>query len=371
MVELDNNYLITEFKNEHVNIENVEETSIVSSKILGPKIVTIGGGTGLSTMLRGLKKYTANITAIVTVADDGGSSGYIRTELGMLPPGDIRNCISALANVEPTMIDLLNYRFPEGKLKGQSFGNLFLAALNGVYGSFEEAVYRMNDVLAVTGKVLPVTTSDINLEAVFEDGSTIKGESKIFNHKKTRNCRIVKVNLVPEKPPALNAAIDAILDADVVILGPGSLYTSIIPNLLVQGITQALERTSALRIYVLNVMTQDGETEEYSALDHIKALYVHSSDNVFDTVIYNNAPISEELLKKYNTEGASPVVVEDLKESGIEAYGYPIINDSGDLARHDSEGLARAIFSVIHKKRKRNGIYNTYDSLVMKKINNK
>ena len=188
-----------------------------------PRIAAIGGGHGLSAMLRGLKTYTKNITAIVTVADDGGGSGMLREDLGMLPPGDIRNCIMALANTEPTMQQLLNYRFTDGSLAGQSFGNLFLAAMNGISGSFDEAVHRMGDVLAITGRVLPVTNQDVRLEAEFHDGSRTLGESKIFYAKKINNSRIRKVRLVPERPTALPESVRAIRDADIVVIGPGSL----------------------------------------------------------------------------------------------------------------------------------------------------
>ena len=225
----------------------------------GPRIVAIGGGTGLSTMLRGLKKYTNNLTAVVTVADDGGGSGVLRQELGMLPPGDIRNCLEALANVEPLMGELLHYRFTEGSLKGQSFGNLFLAALNGISGgSFEEAVSRMSQVLAITGRVLPVTTANVQLEAELENGARVVGESKIFYCKKREECRVRRVRLVPERPAALSEALEAIRQADMLLLGPGSLYTSLIPNLLVEGIAQAILDSDALKIYIANVMTQEG-----------------------------------------------------------------------------------------------------------------
>ncbi len=214
----------------------------------GPRIAAIGGGTGLSTMLRGLKRHTNNLTAIVTVADDGGGSGVLRQELGMLPPGDVRNCLEALANVEPLMGELLHYRFTEGSLKGQSFGNLFLAALNGISGgSFDQAVSRMSQVLAITGRVIPVTTSNVQLEAEFENGTRVLGESKIFYCKKREDCRIRQVRLLPEHPPALEAALEAIREADMILLGPGSLYTSIIPNLLVEGVAKAIAESSALK----------------------------------------------------------------------------------------------------------------------------
>ena len=191
----------------------------------GPRIVAIGGGTGLSTMLRGLKRYTNNLTAIVTVADDGGGSGVLRQELGMLPPGDIRNCLEALANVEPLMSELLHYRFAEGSLRGQSFGNLFLAALNGISDSFDQAVSRMSQVLAITGTVLPVTTTDVQLEAEFENGARVLGESKIFYCKKREDCRIRRVRLIPERPPALQPAIEAIEAADMLLFVYGECVT--------------------------------------------------------------------------------------------------------------------------------------------------
>ena len=217
-----------------------ENVRLYEPKKRMPHIVAIGGGHGLSAMLRGLKRYTKFITAIVTVADDGGGSGMLREDLGMLPPGDIRNCIMSLANTEPTMQKLLNYRFTEGSLAGQSFGNLFLAAMNGISGSFDEAVHRMGDVLAITGRVLPVTNQDVRLEAEFHDGSRVLGESKIFYAKKINNSRIRKVRLVPERPAALPESVQAIRDADIVVIGPGSLYTSVIPNFLVSGISDAV-----------------------------------------------------------------------------------------------------------------------------------
>ena len=215
----------------------------------GPKIVAVGGGTGLSTMLRGLKKYTRNLTAIVTVADNGGGSGALRNDLGMPPPGDIRHCMEALANTEPIMETLLTYRFPEGVLAGQSFGNLILAALNGITGSFEEAVTEMSHVLAITGRVIPVTSADVQLEAVFENDARVVGESQIAAFKREQDCRIHHVHLIPRNPKATPAALEAIGEADLILLGPGSLYTSVIPNLLVEGVAQALARAEAPKIY--------------------------------------------------------------------------------------------------------------------------
>ena len=236
-----------------------------AARVSGRRVTAIGGGTGLSTLLLGLKEYTDNITAIVTVTDDGGGSGVLRREFGMLPPGDIRNCILSLANTSTTMNQLLNYRFTDGTLKGQSFGNLFLLALCGVCGSFEAAVERMGQFLAVTGRVLPVTGSDVTLEALFEDGSTVRGETSITAAKKESGLRIDQISLRPQSPRALDSVIQAIEQAELIVLGPGSLYTSLIPNLLVDGVSEAIERSSALKIYVLNIMTQEGETEGYTA----------------------------------------------------------------------------------------------------------
>lgn len=341
------------------------QQSIRSARSLGPRIVVIGGGTGLSTMLRGLKTYTENITAIVSVSDDGGGSGVLREDLGMLPPGDIRNCITALANTEPTMMELMNYRFPEGINKGQSFGNLFLAALNGITGSFEEAVTRMNEVLAVTGKVLPVTNANVDLVADFENGASVVGESKIAAKKKQQNCRIHKVRLEPERPKALPHAIDAILSADMIILGPGSLYTSIIPNLLVDGIVQALEKSRAPKIYVLNIMTQDGETEGYTAFDHLHALLQHSAPHLVDACIYNTAPVPDPIQARYKTEDAEPVEIDmqRFREAGVEMYGFPLIAGGSQLARHDPALLAQAVVNVFGRCCVREGIYGAYDML--------
>ena len=274
------------------------------------KVVAIGGGHGLSTMLRGLKRYTKDITAIVTVADDGGGSGMLREELGILPPGDIRNCILALANTEPTLEQLLNYRFTEGSLAGQSFGNLFLAAMNGISGSFDEAVHRMGDVLAITGRVLPVTDENVHLEAEFVNGSTVLGESKIFYAKKVNDCRIREVRLVPERPRALPESLEAIAQADLILLGPGSLYTSIIPNLLVEGVAEAIAASPALKIMVMNIMTQDGESEGYTGADHVRALIQHGAPGIVDVVIANNAELPESTLLPYRQEGAGPLVLD-------------------------------------------------------------
>ncbi len=298
-------------------------------------------------MLRGLKRYTKYITAIVTVADDGGGSGMLREDLGMLPPGDIRNCIMALANTEPTMQQLIGYRFTEGSLSGQSFGNLFLAAMYGISGSFDEAVQRMGDVLAITGRVLPVTNQNVYLEAEFADGSSVLGESKIFFAKKTRDCRIRRVRLVPEHPKALEDSLQAIREADIIVLGPGSLYTSIIPNFLVDGITDAIRASSAIKVYIMNILTQDGETDGYSAADHVRAILTHAGEGVIDVCIANKEPVPEEFMEPYRAEGVDQILVKpgELDEFGIRLCQFDIM-EPGRYIRHDSDQLAQAILSV-------------------------
>ena len=320
----------------------------------GPRVVAIGGGTGLSTMLRGLKNYTRNLTAIVTVADDGGGSGKLREDLGMPPPGDIRHCMEALANVEPVMEQLLTYRFPagSGNLTGQSFGNLILAALNGISDSFDQAVARMSEVLAITGRVLPVTNADVALEASFENGARMLGESKICAFKKEQNCRIESVRLLPEHPPALPEALRAIEEADLILLGPGSLYTSVIPNLLVDGIAGAVQSAGALKLYICNIMTQDGETEEMTASDHVKALLHHSGPGLIDVCLCNSAPVRPGLVERYRAEDAAPIVVDApaIEALGIEVVTRPLASESSDYARHSVTRLAQAVMELYRER---------------------
>lgn len=313
----------------------------------GLKIAAIGGGTGLSTMLRGLKLYTPNISAIVTVADDGGSSGVLRTDYGMLPPGDVRNCVSALADVDPIAGELLNYRFQEGNLKGHSLGNLILAALNEMSGNFEEAVEKFNHLMGVVGTVYPVTNENVTLHAELRDGSIIDGESHIGQHRIGKNKGISSVFLSPEKPKAVEQAIDAILDADVVVLGPGSLYTSIIPNLLVEGIPEAIRESKAVKIYVCNIMTQPGETEGYKASQHLEALEKHSYKGIADAMIVNNAPIPETLRLKYLEEFASEVYIDSERIVGRTALvsGNFLLVKSSKI-RHNFSRLARTIVTI-------------------------
>ncbi len=318
----------------------------------GPAIVALGGGHGLSAILRGLKLYTDDLTAIVTVADDGGGSGMLREDLGMPPPGDIRNCMEALADTESLMQQLLAYRFPDGRLAGQAFGNLLLAALDGVCDSFDQAVARMSEVLAITGRILPVTNANVQLEASFENGTSVRGESKISAAKKEQNCRIHHVRLLPEHTPALPAAVEAIREAEVVLLGPGSLYTSVIPNLLVDGISEAIADSPALKIYVCNIMTQDGETEGMTAQEHLSALLEHGLPRMVDLCLFNSDPISQELLERYSVEDAEPMRVDrkEIELPGAEVVYRPLMDMDCGYARHSGVKVAQAVVDLYHQR---------------------
>ena len=310
----------------------------------GPKIVAIGGGTGLSMLLKGIKTVTNNITAVVTVGDDGGSSGRLREELGVLPPGDIRNCIAALADDEDLVTKLFQYRFKNGEgLEGHSFGNLFLTALCSITGDMVRAVKESSNVLSIRGRVLPSTLDDMRLVAEMEDGRIIKGESNIPE----AHGKIKRLYSDPENCKALEDVITAIRDAELIILGPGSLYTSVIPNLLIKEIAHEISKSKARKIYVSNIMTQHGETDGYSVSDHVKALIQHAnSSNIIDAVLVNNC-IPENLSGKYKEAGSYPVKVdrESLKKMGISICSKKLIEDNKDgLIRHSSHRVARAIY---------------------------
>lgn len=309
------------------------------------KVVVIGGGTGLSTMLRGLKKYTSHITAIVTVGDDGGGSGKLREDLGMLPPGDIRNCILALADTEPLMEDLLQYRFTEGSLKGQCFGNLFLAAMAGISENFEDAVQKMSSVLAVKGKVLPVTLDDMKLVAELENGEIIEGESKIPSEVIVRKTKIKKLAIKPINAKPLEEAIKAINDADVIIMGPGSLYTSIIPNLLVKGISEAICKSPAKKVYISNVMTQPGESDGFKVSNHLKVLMDYGVAGNIDYVIANNGIIPPDIKEKYARENAELVVLdyENISNLNVKVIEADLIKITKRYVKHNAEKLAELI----------------------------
>lgn len=331
------------------------ENLIYEKRLLvkGPKIVAIGGGTGLSTMLRGLKYYTSNITAIVTVADDGGGSGDLREDLGMLPPGDIRNCILALADTEPLMEELLQYRFKDGRLKNQSFGNLFLAAMDGISGNFEEAVHKMSSVLAVTGKVMPVTLDNVVLKAKLKNGAIIEGESNIPVESLKRNSPIEKVFIEPKNARALKEAVEAIMEADAIILGPGSLYTSVIPNLLVKDIADAVQKTQAIKLYVSNIMTQPGETDGFGVEDHIRSIFKHISNKVIDYVVINVGKIDGELEGKYKEEASHLVSIDEdeIKKLNVNIIEGDFITVRNGLIRHNSEKLASILIETIMDKK--------------------
>jgi uncharacterized cofD-like protein len=273
-------------------VSNDVVDAIVRSRSLkrGPHIVAIGGGTGMPTLLRGLKAYTSNITAIVTVADDGGSSGRLRRDMGVLPPGDFRNNIAALARDEDLLSQLFQYRFGEGGLEGHSFGNLFITAMSGITGSFEDALTETSKVLAVRGRVLPSTLTDVTLTAELRapharEVQRIVGESRIPVVEGT----IERVALEPENPPAYPGAVRAILTADLIVFGPGSLFTSILPNLLIDTLVEAVRASKATKVYICNVATQPGETDGFTVLDHVRAIEHHTGPGLFDIVIANNA----------------------------------------------------------------------------------
>ncbi|SCW68981.1 conserved hypothetical protein, cofD-related [Paenibacillus tianmuensis] len=310
-----------------------------------PRIVVIGGGTGLSVMLRGLKHKPVDITAVVTVADDGGSSGILRSELEMIPPGDIRNVLSALADVEPLLGQLLDYRFDKGNgLAGHSLGNLMLAAMCDITGDFVTGVRELSRVLAVRGRVLPASDHSIVLRALMEDGSIVEGESNI---PKARGI-IRRVSIEPKDVRALPEALEALREADAILVGPGSLYTSILPNLLVPEIAKTIVESNALKIFICNVMTQPGETDDYKVSDHLKAVRDHIGSDLFDYVIVNDGDIPEQVQSKYAEQGAK-IVPLDLDE--VTKQGYKVIADQLVLfrtyLRHDAEKLSQHIYQLV------------------------
>ncbi|MDR1696440.1 MAG: YvcK family protein [Endomicrobium sp.] len=313
------------------------------------KIAAIGGGSGLSTLLRGLKKYSCSITAVVNVADDGGSSGKLRDELGILPPGDIRNCLVALSEEESLMSRLFQYRFPsKGSLSGHSFGNLFLTAMSAISGSFDNAIASSAEVLAIRGKVLPVTLSSVALEAELENGKKVFGESNIG----VVESRIKKITLNPAFPAAAPHVLETLKNADVIILGPGSLYTSIIVNLLVDGVADAVKSSKALKIYVCNIMTQPGETKDYKLSDHIRAIEEHSHKGIVDCVLANNGSIPEKLAKRYRKYGAKPVEIDKTRVKTVRDKLFSGSDKAYAHARHDSGRLAKTLIKIIEKSYK-------------------
>lgn len=324
----------------------------------GPKVVAVGGGTGIPTLLRGLKHYTANITAVVTVADDGGSSGRLRTEFGILPPGDIRNCLVALADTETLMERLFQHRFTNGDgLTGHPFGNLLILAMTETTGNFYDAVRASSQILAIRGRVMPATLDQVVLKAQLESGGIVVGES-LIGRSPSPIRRLYLERVAPEPDGSkeiqpLTDALHALEQADIIVLGPGSLYTSILPNLLVPGVADAVRRSRALKVYVCNVMTQPGETDQYTVSQHIQALIDHAGYGIINTCLVNSQPISEPLLKKYLEQHAIPVRI-DAKESqrlGVEVVRAALLDDNQEYVRHDPDKLAREISQLFLNRR--------------------
>lgn len=313
----------------------------------GSKIVAIGGGTGLSTLLRGLKKHTSNIAAIVSVSDDGGSSGRLTKEMNMLPPGDLRHCMTALADDESLISELFQYRFAtEGDLSKHSFGNLFLAALNKICDdNFLDALDKASQILGISGRVLPATLTPTTLCAKLRDGRVIKGESDIPE----AMGEITDVYLEPEHCSPPEEVFKALKDADAIVLGPGSLYTSVMPPLLIDGIPEAIRNSKAPKIYVCNVMTQPGETDGYTAADHLQAIYHHVGGPIVDYIIVNSAQ-PQKLLEKYKKEGAHPIEVdrERLETMQVMPRLFNLVSEK-EQVRHDSDYLAESIMEVLAK----------------------
>ena len=319
----------------------------------GAKVVAIGGGTGLSMLLRGVKKYTNNITAVVTVGDDGGSSGRLREDMGILPPGDIRNCIAALADDDDLITELFQYRFKTGEgLEGHSFGNLFLTALCAITGNMVKAVKESSNVLNIRGVVLPATLDDMKLAAEFTDGTVVKGESNIPEAKK----QIKRLFTEPEVCHALPEVLEAIASADLIILGPGSLYTSVIPNLLVDGIVDAIMASSAKKIYVCNIMTQPGETDNYSVASHLNALITHANGRKIVDAILVNDSLPDNISEGYAKTGSIPVRLdmENLVPTGVTVVSQKLIQENKQgLVRHSSNRVARAVYYWYKKATKK------------------
>jgi uncharacterized cofD-like protein len=334
---------------------NPEDSHARSARAV--RVVAIGGGTGLSTLLKGLKRYTvtaaetplrfpfiSDLTAVVTVSDDGGSSGRLRRELNMLPPGDVRNCLVALSEDENLLSKLFQHRFSSsGDLEGHSFGNLFLAALTAMTGDFAVAVKKASEILATRGHILPATSANVELEAVMDDGSHVRGETQITASEK----RIVELTMVPAHPEPLPQTLEAIAAADVITVGPGSLFTSLITNLLVRGIPEAIAASSATKVFICNLMTEANESLQMSASDHIMAVYAHAGHGLFDYALVNSAPVSEQMRKRYEGEHAEPV---ECDCALVEALGVTCIAgnflEERDVVRHDTDRLCRELLRL-------------------------
>jgi len=324
-------------------------------------VVAIGGGTGLSTLLRGLKHYVArrgheserhpisDLAAVVTVTDDGGSSGRLRREYRVLPPGDIRNCMVALSQDEALLGRLFQYRFHAGRgLRGHSFGNLFLTALSHVTGDFAEAVRVSGKVLAIRGRIFPTTLANVSLEAIMMDGKMVLGETRIVRSGK----KIRRLQLRPRRVRPLPEVIEAINQANLILIGPGSLYTSILPNLLVSGVAEAIENSPATRVYLANLMTQPGETDGYSLADHVRVIYAHTRRKIIDWVVASNQPISPEVARRYSKLGAEPVRVDmqDLQRTNVRCLLDNLLEEHG-VVRHNAERLSQLLIEEFVERR--------------------
>ncbi|MEC2071208.1 MULTISPECIES: gluconeogenesis factor YvcK family protein [Alkalihalophilus] len=313
------------------------------------KIVVIGGGTGLSVLLRGLKTFPVSITAVVTVADDGGSSGRLRQELDIPPPGDVRNVLVALAEVEPLVEELFQHRFQNGNgLSGHSLGNLLLAGMTSLTGDFAKGIAELSKVLNVRGKVFPAANRSVVLHGEMEDGTVVTGESKIPLSKK----RIKRVFLTPADISPLYESVKAIQEADLIVLGPGSLYTSVLPNLLVPGISEAVSESEAKKVYICNVMTQTGETDGYTASEHLDALFSHCGKGMIDEILVHGSPVSDEVRKHYSKEHAVPVTVDTdrLQSMGVGIICDHFVVEYEKMLRHDAIKVSKALIDVIDKR---------------------
>ncbi len=349
--------LLPQRENELVNI-------IYQKRYLerGPKIVAIGGGSGLAVLLHGLKQFTSNITAVVTVADDGGSSGRLRSQFNMPPPGDIRNCLVALADAEPMMSDLFQFRFQEsGELEGHNFGNLFILAMLKVTGDFEKAIKESSKILAIRGRVVPSTLKRVSLMAQHKDGTQTQGESNISKVQSP----IEKLYLMPEGCGATEDALQAVQNADAIVIGPGSLYTSILPNLLIEDLAAAMASTSAPKIYICNIMTQPHETDHFSVFGHVNTIVEHTRPDVLSHVLVNNGKISQNLLKKYALQEAFPVEHDFAR---VRSLGYEVVEANivsyVDTIRHNSRRVSKIILDIINSTKKK-----AVDEKKRKKIN--
>jgi uncharacterized cofD-like protein len=327
------------------------------------RIVALGGGTGLSSVLRGLKQHVAepkknqanrpisDLAAVVTVTDDGGSSGRLRNEYRVLPPGDIRNCMVALSKDEHLLGELFQYRFPVGRgLAGHSFGNLFLTALTNITGDFSKAVRVSAQVLAIRGRIFPSTEQNVTLEAQLEDGTLIAGETNISRSRRP----IARIRLVPRRVRPVREALDALREADLILVGPGSLYTSIIPNLLIEEIVDVIVNSRATCVYIANLMTQPGETQHYSVADHVRAIYDHTRPGLFDYVVINTKPVTPRLLRRYRAQGAEPVdpSLDELDLLGVKHVTGDLLQE-GSVARHDELRLTRLLMGKFVERRLR------------------